>query len=63
VKTFGKAQYAWHPDPTGGTADPDGPIAVSSVDAGPETSFSLPAASITVFRGNIKAVESTAKAH
>jgi hypothetical protein len=56
------AQYVWHPDPTGGTADPDGPIAVSTVTATPGTSFTLPAASITVFRGNIKAVESGAKA-
>jgi hypothetical protein len=63
VKTFGKAQYAWHPDPTGGTADPDGPIVASTVTAAPGASFTLPAASITVFRGNLKAVESSAKAH
>jgi len=62
VNTFGKAQYVWHPDPTGGTADPDGPIAVSTVTATPGTSFTLPAASITVFRGSIKAIESSAKA-
>ena len=62
VKTFGKAQYAWHPDPTGGTADPDGPIAVSSVNARRGTAFTLPAASITVFRGNVKAIEATASA-
>jgi hypothetical protein len=62
VNTFGKAQYVWHPDPTGGTADPDGPIAVSTVTATPGTSFTLPAASITVFRGSIKAIESSVKA-
>jgi hypothetical protein len=62
VKTFGKAQYAWHPGPAGGTADPDGPIAVSTEAAGPGTSFTLPAASVTVFRGNVKAVETTVKA-
>ena len=54
VKTFGKAQYVWHPSPTGGTADPDGPIVSSTVIADPATSYTLPAASITVIRGNIK---------
>jgi hypothetical protein len=54
VKTFGKAQYQWHPTPTGGTADPDGPIASSTLTAEPNTSFDLPAASITVLRGSVK---------
>jgi hypothetical protein len=54
VKTFGKAQYQWHPTPTGGTADPDGPIASSTITAEPNTSFDLPAASITVLRGSVK---------
>jgi hypothetical protein len=61
AKTFGSAQYVWHPLLNGGTADPDGPIAVSSVSASPGNSFTLPAASITVFRGNVKALESPAK--
>src|SRR5260370_23530113 len=56
AKTFGKAQYVWHPDPTRGTADPDGPIAVSTVTATPGTSFTLPAPSTTVFPENIKAL-------
>jgi hypothetical protein len=51
IKTFGKAQYQWHP--ATGSADPDGPIAATSVNAGPDTSFELPAASITVLRGKI----------
>jgi hypothetical protein len=55
VTTFGKAQYAWHPDRNGGTADPDGPAVKSAVTAGPSTNFSLPAASVTVIRGVISA--------
>ena len=50
---FGKAQYQWHPERDGGTADPDGPPAVSSIQAGPNTRFFLPPASITVLRGRI----------
>jgi len=53
--TFGKAQYVWHPNRNGGTADPDGPAMKSTVNAGPSTNFSLPAASVTVLRGVISA--------
>jgi len=52
VKTFGKAQYQWHPATS--SADPDGPIASSSLAADPNTSFDLPASSITVLRGAVK---------
>ena len=55
VTTFGKAQYAWHPDRNGGTADPDGPAAKSAVNAGAGTAFTLPAASVTVIRGAVAA--------
>jgi hypothetical protein len=54
VKTFGQAQYQWHPQLNGGTADPDGPIASSTMNASKETEYTLPAASITVLRGDIK---------
>jgi hypothetical protein len=53
VATFGKAQYVWHPSNDGGKADPDGPLARSTVAASAGTPFMLPAASITVFRGHI----------
>jgi hypothetical protein len=53
MTTFGKAQYAWHPEVNGGTADPDGPAARSSVNAELRTKFILPAASVTVIRGSI----------
>jgi F5/8 type C domain len=54
VTTFGTQQYVWHPDGAKSHADPDQPPAVSSVEAGPDTTFSLPAASITVIRGKIQ---------
>lgn len=61
VTTFGKAQYAWHPDRNGGIADPDGPAAKSTVNAGAATQFTLPAASVTVLRGTLAAVKSSQK--
>ena len=50
---FGPAEYQWHPDIRGGTAAPDGPPKKSTLEAGPETRFVLPAASITVLRGSV----------
>lgn len=54
TKTFGSAQYVWHPNVNGGTADPDGPIASGTIEGKPGTDYVLPAASITVFRGTVK---------
>jgi hypothetical protein len=51
--TFGKAQYTWHPARKQGYADPDGPPAKSTVHAGANTVFTLPAASVTILRGKI----------
>jgi hypothetical protein len=62
VKTFGKAQYAWHPSKDGGNADPDGPIAESSIAASPAMAYTLPAASVTVLRGNIGTAQRGTKA-
>jgi len=50
---FGKTEYQWHPGPDGGLADPDGPPRATTVEAGAATSFNLPAASITVLRGQV----------
>ena len=61
LTTFGKEQYVWHPNLSGGTADPDGPPVRSSANAGPASKFTLPAASITVIRGKISAGPSPAK--
>lgn len=54
VTTFGAEQFLWHPEGAKSHADPDGPPAVSSLDADPETEFRLPRASITVLRGKIR---------
>jgi hypothetical protein len=54
VTTFGKAQYQWHPTPEGGKADPDGPPVHESVSAAQGAPFLLPAASITVLRGELR---------
>ena len=61
VTTFGKAQYVWHPNLNGGTADPDGPASKSTMNAGAGTIFTLPAASVTVLRGAVSAVEAAPK--
>ena len=52
---FGKAQYQWHPRADGGSADPDGPATTTTLDARPDTRFTLPPASITVLRGKVVA--------
>ena len=49
--TFGKEQYQWHPDRKKGHADPDGPPKTSALQAGQDTNYDLPAASVTVLRG------------
>ncbi len=53
MKTFGRAQYQWHPDAKGGFAEPDGPIAETTVNANSDTQFDLPAASMSVIRGSL----------
>jgi hypothetical protein len=52
--TFGKAQYQWHPGRKNGYADPDGPVATSTVNGDEETKYALPPASITVLRGKVQ---------
>jgi hypothetical protein len=56
VSTLGKAQYQWHPDRKKGYADPDGPPAKTTLTGGENTLYNLPAASLTVLRGNLPAV-------
>jgi hypothetical protein len=51
--SYGKAQYQWHPAMRNGFADPDDPPAKTVLTAGPETTYSLPPASITVLRGRL----------
>ncbi|HVO57135.1 MAG TPA: discoidin domain-containing protein [Dongiaceae bacterium] len=52
VSTFGAEQYVWHPEGAKSHADPAGPAAVATIDAGAEVV--LPRASITVVRGRIQ---------
>jgi NedA-like, galactose-binding domain len=54
VITFGSAQYQWHPNVDGGTANPDGPAARTTLNASPGTEFTLPRASISVIRGRLQ---------
>ena len=53
IITFGKEQYQWHPDRRKGHADPDGPPKTSMLQAGQDTNYDLPAASVTVLRGTL----------
>jgi hypothetical protein len=55
--TFGKAQYQWHPNRKSGYADPDSPAATSTLVGDERTLYTLPAASVTVLRGNVQAVD------
>jgi hypothetical protein len=51
--TFGSEQYQWHSNIKEGFADPDGPIAKSTLTGAPDTLYTLPKASVTVIRGNL----------
>jgi hypothetical protein len=51
--TFGAEQYVWHADGPRSHADPDGPAVTSTVNAKPGEAFTLPKASVTVFRGKL----------
>lgn len=51
---FGLQQYVWHPDNAQGFPWPDGPLVSSVVMGTSGTEYTLPAASITVLRGNIQ---------
>jgi hypothetical protein len=56
--TFGKAQYQWHPNRKQGYADPDNPPVKSTLNVDENTSYELPAASLTVLRGRLQQVKS-----
>ena len=63
IVTFGSDQYQWHSNVNGGTADPDGPAARSTINGDADTSYTLPRASVTVLRGQIAANSMPAKAN
>lgn len=51
--TFGSEQYVWRDDEAASHADPDAPRAGHAILADPQTTFTLPKASITVLRGHL----------
>jgi hypothetical protein len=51
--TFGSEQYRWINDGRNSHADPDNPPAAITLNADPQTTFTLPRASITVLRGKV----------
>jgi hypothetical protein len=55
--TFGKEQYQWHAARKKGHADPDGPAVTSKLLGSESTLYKLPAASLTVLRGQLGAVK------
>ncbi|HLH08599.1 MAG TPA: discoidin domain-containing protein [Terriglobales bacterium] len=53
VVSFGSEQYVWHSAGPNSYADPDGPAVVNTVQAGADTVFMLPKASVTVMQGSV----------
>ena len=56
IATFGSEQYVWINDGPNSHADPDGPIVARTVSANPQSTFTLPKASVTVLRGKVPAL-------
>ena len=54
--SFGSEQYVWKEDGRNSYADPDGPPAGATVPGGPQATFRLPKASVTVLRGRVDGV-------
>jgi hypothetical protein len=53
--TFGSEQYVWIDDDPNSHADPDHSPVATMLTADPQTTFTLPKASITVLRGKVAA--------
>ena len=51
--TFGSQQYVWINDGPNSHPDPDNPPAAKTFDGNPQTTFTLPPASVNVIRGKI----------
>ena len=52
--TFGREQYQWHPARKKGHADPAGPAATLQLSGEESTLYRLPAASLTILRGQLR---------
>jgi hypothetical protein len=55
--TFGSEQYVWKDDGPNSHADPDGAPVAIPVASGPQATYTLPKASITVLRGRVQGLE------
>jgi hypothetical protein len=55
--TFGSEQYVWKNEGPNSHADPDGPPATTPVADGPEATYTLPKASLSVLRGRVQGLE------
>ncbi len=55
--TFGSEQYVWKDDGPNSHADPDGPPVAIPAAAGPQATYTLPKASISVLRGRVQGLE------
>jgi F5/8 type C domain-containing protein len=54
--TFGSEQYVWKNDGKNSQADPDNPPTGTTVAGGPQATFVLPKASVTVLRGKVEGI-------
>ena len=52
--SFGSEQYVWKDDGANSYADPDGPPVGRTLSGGPQATFVLPKASVTVLRGRVE---------
>ena len=56
IVTFGSNQYKWHAEGAKSFPKPDGPPVTTTAAGGPESTFTLPPASLTVLRGKVSGV-------
>ena len=52
--TFGSEQYVWVNDGPNSHPDPNNPPVAATIEAGPDTFFTLPKASVSVVRGKVE---------
>jgi hypothetical protein len=53
IASIDPQQYQWHADGANSYAAPDGPLVTATVNAGPNTAFTLPPDSLVVLAGNV----------
>jgi len=56
LATFGSEQYVWINDGQNSHADPDHPPVATTIPGGPQATYTLPKASITVLRGKVEGI-------